>query len=271
MKRDKVIAYILAEDISIEPNMKIISDNNKCIKISADLQDTSELNRNKRRYPTSVVKNALKRENIQELIANGDWCGEAGHPIDPTIQRQTTILKSNISHRVLSYNFRGPIVQGIIKTYPSEMGRVMRDVILDDDPTRTAFSLRAIGPVKETSDGKIVQDPLTAFAYDWVSYPSHRKAYQKDIIKVTAMGNSLTESCCIPLLESQAIDYVKEESKHFKMISEMLEFDHKTATLTEDCKKIILTDNNGLSTDKLVIGVESYISYEAMEYMSKFR
>ena len=104
MERDRVIAYLLAEDISIEPNMKIISDNSKCIKISADLQDTSELNRNKRRYPTNVVRDALKRENIQELIANGDWCGEAGHPIDPTIQRQTTVLKSNVSHRVLSYN-----------------------------------------------------------------------------------------------------------------------------------------------------------------------
>ena len=274
MYKDKIVAYMISEAVNQDTNIRIISDSNRCVKFEADLQDTSEWNRNKRKYPTDVVKKGLMRENVQEPLANGDWCGEAGHPIDPTLQRQMTVFKPNISHRILSFKFNGPKVHGVLKTYPSDIGRTMRDVILDtEDPTTTAFSLRAMGPVKQTSQGNIVQDPLTVVTYDWVTYPSHRKAYQSKIIGITPQGNSsLAESTVlIPLMESSALDYIKEESKNFKLVSDVLEFSNKNIALSEDCHNVILTEKNGNTTDKLILGVESYISNEITDYFDKFK
>ena len=49
-------------------NLSIISDKNNCVKIRADLQDTSEWNRNRRKYPMKTVKSGLYSERVQELI-----------------------------------------------------------------------------------------------------------------------------------------------------------------------------------------------------------
>ena len=76
MYKDKFVAYMIWEAVNQDTNIRIISDSNRCVKFEADLQDTSEWNRNKRKYPTDVVKKGLMRENVQEPLANGDWCGK---------------------------------------------------------------------------------------------------------------------------------------------------------------------------------------------------
>lgn len=275
MANDKIVAYLIAEDSMSNPNIQIISDNKeiRSAKIKADLQDTSELNRNRRRYPKPALQRGLGRENVQELIARGSWFGEAGHPINPSPQRQMTVVQENASHRILSYKFRGDIVEGIVKTAESPMGYFMRNSILDqEDPMESAFSLRAMGPIKETSQGRIVQDPLTVITYDWVFFPSHRKAYQTEIIKgITESGNAINESVCLPLFENTAIDYIKEESKNYKIISELLESYGTDASLTNDNKHIILTEKTHNGSDKIVIGIEDYITREISEYSSKWR
>ena len=56
------------------------------------------------------------------------------------------------------------------------------------------------------------------------------------------------------------------------MISELMESQGLNAELSENSDLIILTEkNNENSTDKIVIGVEDYISQEINDYMSKFR
>ena len=250
---EKVVAYLISEETNRDSNIQILKSDNSGVKIEADLQDASEINRNTRRYPKNTLNNGLNRENITELINHRSWFGEAGHPINPTPQRQMTVVQKNISHRILSWDWRGSIVHGIVKTAPFPMGRAMRDCILDEDPMESAFSLRACGPIKETSQGKIVQDPLVVVTYDWVFYPSHRKAYHTSI-------------------QESAIDYIKNQSKNYKMISELMESQGLNAELSENSDLIILTEkNNENSTDKIVIGVEDYISQEINDYMSKFR
>ena len=274
---EKVVAYLISEETNRDSNIQILKSDNSGVKIEADLQDASEINRNTRRYPKNTLNNGLNRENISELINHRSWFGEAGHPINPTPQRQMTVVQKNISHRILSWDWRGSIVHGIVKTAPFPMGRAMRDCILDEDPMESAFSLRACGPIKETSQGKIVQDPLVVVTYDWVFYPSHRKAYQTKVLNdIKASGNGLTESY-IPVyadtsIQESAIDYIKNQSKNYKMISELMESQGLNAELSENSDLIILTEkNNENSTDKIVIGVEDYISQEINDYMSKFR
>ena len=273
MNRQKPICWILSEDISTPANIKIMSDSRSGVTIEADLQDTSEWNRNKRKYPTPILKKGLNRENIQEVIQKKSWFGEAGHPIDPSVQRQMTVKQENISHRILNFNFRGSIVHGTVKTTPTVQGRFMRDMILDDDPMISAFSLRAVGPVQETPQGKLVQDPLTVVTYDWVFYPSHRKAYQTEIVKgINENGNCLMSESgiLIPIMES-AIDYISEESKEFKLISETFELCKQNAILSEDCRNVIISNNTETSKTKIIMPLEEYCSNEICDYFDKFK
>lgn len=268
----KVIAYMLSESTTMA-NTSIISDKNNCVTMRADLQDESEWNRNRRKYPMKTIKSGLYSERVQELIKHKSWCGEAGHPIEPTVQRQCSVVEDNISHRILSFEMSGSIVKGIVKTAPTPRGYDMRNFVLDDDAMETAYSLRAMGPMTQTAEGYIVQAPLTMICYDWVFFPSHRKAYQTELInKIQESGNTLSESTMFPLLESSAIDYIQQDSKNFKMISQLFEYDNRTITLSEDCSKVIITDQlDECNKDKIIVGVESYMANEISSYFSKFR
>ena len=267
MNTDKIIAYMISEDVNPSSgNIQIISDKNKSVTIKAQLQDGSEFNRNKRKYPINILRSGLQKENIRELIKRKSWFGEAGHPINPTPKRQMTVVQENISHRILSYEIVGSKIFGIVKTAPFPMGYAMRDCIIDEDPMESAFSLRAMAPLKETPNGSIVQEPIMIITYDWVFLPSHRKSYQTEIItKLSENHNCLNESC-IPLLQEEAISYIKDESKNYKIISEMMEFYGAQAELSEDCKWVSITESTNTSKDKIIIGVEDYISREIMNY-----
>ena len=268
--RDNIIAYLLSETTTNPTNnYDIINYNSDSVTINADLQDFV-FNRNTRQYGYKVLKEGLERENIQELIQNNSWFGEAGHPVDPTMQRQMTVVQNNISHRILNYKINTSMVTGKVKTTPTKQGRFMRDMILDDDPMKSAFSLRAVGPVRETPKGKIVQSPLTVVTYDWVFYPSHKCAYQTSVVGVNKSGNTLTESVCIPILESSALDYIAEESKNYKLISNIMDIAHKEAKLSEDAKKVLITDIDGNNKNTIVVGIEDYISNDICDYFGKF-
>lgn len=269
-----IFAYLISEAAPTEEQInsfQILNATPKYAVIRAELQDTTEVNRNKRKYPKATLKRGLERENVQELLRAKSWFGEAGHPINPTPERHRTVVQENISHRILSYEFIGPKVYGIVKTAPYPMGYGMRDCILDpDDPMKAAFSLRAMAPLKKTPNGDIAQDPLLVIAYDSVFFPSHRNSYQLEILdKINNNNNSLTESC-IPILNSngqqilneQAMDYIKEESKNFKIISNIM--DIESSILSEDCKYVELQDGN--KNEKMIVSIEDYIGAEIMNY-----
>ena len=149
----------------------------------------------------------------------------------------------------------------------------MRNLIIDDDPMLSAFSLRATGPMVQTAEGSIVQKPLTMICYDWVLFPSHRKAYQTDIIKsITESGNTLNESCITPLLEASALDFIAEESKNYQIVSEMFEAEKRIVSLNENCKTVSITsldDDNNKET--MIVTLESALSHEIDSFFTKFR
>lgn len=270
---EKVIAYMINESTTQNAGIQILKDFNKCVTIRAMLQDAAELNRNKRKYPIDVLRSGLESERIQELIMAKSWFGEAGHPIEPTVQRQCSVLEENISHRVLSYDIVGSKIFGQVKTTPTARGYDMRNLIIDDDPMLSAFSLRAMGPMVQTTEGSIVQKPLTMICYDWVWFPSHRKAYQTDIIKsITESGNTLNESCITPLLEASALDFIAEESKNYQIVSEMFEAEKRIVSLNENCKTVSITsldDDNNKET--MIVTLESALSHEIDSFFTKFR
>lgn len=267
--KDKVVAYMICEQTSMGKSK--ILDDRQGVKVYSELQDAAEFNRNGRKYPLPILKRGLAADRIQEQIARKQWCGEAGHPVQPTIERQMDVQKDNISHRILSYEIKGSKIMGVVKTAPTVRGREMRDFILDTDAMETAYSLRALGPITETPEGKIVGSPLTIVTYDWVFYPSHKNAYQQQILEaVNQTGNTLTESVILPILENSAIDYIKHESKNYKLVSNYLEeYEQTQIILGENAKNLIISNAN--NNDKLVVGIESFLCNEVNSYFNKFK
>lgn len=265
-----IVAYMICEQTSVGQS-KIVDDKQGGVKIYSELQDSAEFNRNGRNYPLEILREGLGAPRIQELIQRKQWCGEAGHPVKPTLERQMEVMKDNISHRILSYEFKGPKVMGVVKTAPTARGKEMRDFILDTDAMETAYSLRALGPITKTPQGNVVGRPLTVITYDWVFYPSHKNAYQQQILEaVNKAGNTLSESVILPILENSAIDYIVNESKNYKLVSNYLEdFEQTNVMLGENAKTLIIS--NGRNNDKLVVGVESFLGDEVNSYFNKFR
>ena len=270
MINDQIVAYMICEQTSMGKS-SILDDKQGGVKIYSELQDSSEFNRNGRNYPAEILAEGLSNPRIQELIQRKQWCGEAGHPIKPTLERQMDVAKDNISHRILSYEVKGAKIMGVVKTAPTLRGKEMRDFILDTDAMETAYSLRALGPITKTARGNIVGRPLTIITYDWVFYPSHANAYQQQIMEaVNKAGNTLTESVILPILENSAVDFIKHESKNYRMVSEYLqEYDQSEIYLGEGAKSIIV--ENTQNKDRIVIGVESFIGNEINSYFNKFK
>lgn len=271
MKKDKTIAYLISE-AATESKAEIIKPTNALVDsviFNAVLQDTDVWNRNSRNYPTPVMKKGLAADHIVELINNKSWVGEAGHPVDPTPTRQMTLDPRNTSHRVNAFHFDRNVIKGQVETLMTERGKEMRDLIRQQ--LKVAFSLRALGKVQQTSRGALVAGPIKIVCYDWVYVPSHKAAYQTAIVSDNNMHSSqLSESYCIPLLESAALDFVQAESDNFRIMSEFFEFAADGISLSENHRSIILEDKNKPG-DKLVIGVEDYISQEINGFFRNFK
>ena len=273
-REGKIIAHMLSESVT-ESDMNVISQNSNSVTIDAQLIDTSQWNRNGRKYPTAVVKRGMQHERIQEEMRTGSWCGEAGHPLQPSVQRQAEVMKDNISHRILSVDWSGPIMKGKVQTAPTARGREMRDFILSDPPMVVAFSLRGMGPVMQTKDGIVVKDPLTIITFDWVFYPSFRDAYQTSILSqkiqesVQEFGNDMFTGSFEALSESAAINYIKEESKNYKLVAPFFEADNQTINLTEDNKHVIITNLTENTKDRIIVDIENYISKDIDSYMGR--
>jgi predicted nuclease of restriction endonuclease-like RecB superfamily len=84
---------------------------------------------------------------------------------------------------------------------------------------------------------------------------------------VSESGNVISEStgCWTPIYANQAVDYIKAQSKNFKIIAEALELDAKEILLSEDSKKVFVRNGQ----DTIAILTEDYISKEISRHMSK--
>ena len=267
-------AYIISESTieAHKPEILRQPKKNEMVKIIANLQDIDVWNRNNRKYLGEPLIKGLNAPHITELIKANSFVGEAGHPVNPTMQRQTGIDNNNVSHRINKWWRQGNVIKGEVEAMnggDNSPGIKFHNFILQD--MKVAFSLRAVGPVEETTRGKIVKGPLHIVTYDWVFVPSHKIAYQEDIInslQENAHKNKvLSEGYMIPVLEEQAISYIKDKSKNLKYISETLGFCYENISLSSDKSEIILKEKN----DKLIIKLEDNLKREILsEYMIKF-
>ena len=169
-------------DVSIQKR------NPNTIEFITVLQEANKSNRNGRIYPKAVLEKALNAPNIRERLATKTWFGEAGHPMDTSVQRQMTIDMRNIAFIIKEIWWEGDLLKGRLETADTAVGRDMKGLI--EQGCRVAFSLRAQGNVHTNPATGIVEveDGLQILGYDWVQVPSHAKAFMEKICEATALA-----------------------------------------------------------------------------------
>ena len=169
-------------DVSIQKR------NPNTIEFITVLQEANKSNRNGRIYPKAVLEKALNAPNIRERLATKTWFGEAGHPMDTSVQRQMTIDMRNIAFIIKEIWWEGHLLKGRLETADTAVGRDMKGLI--EQGCRVAFSLRAQGNVHTNPVTGIVEveDGLQILGYDWVQVPSHAKAFMEKICEATALA-----------------------------------------------------------------------------------
>jgi hypothetical protein len=262
----KLKGYLISETSTFSQPTIVSSSKSNRVTIKTTLQDADVKNRNRRIYPKSVIQAGLNSDYVKERIATKTFFGEAGHPLKPDIQRQLYMDQSNISHVVNSLWWEGNVLKGMVEAANTARGADFDGLIRQG--SKVGFSLRAVGPITEKrGDAVVVCEPLTIFCYDWIIHPSHAVAYMDEV--VSESGNVINESAGIwtPIYAEEAIDYIKNESKNFKIIAEALELDAKQISLSEDSKQVFVKNGQ----DTVAIMTENYIADEVSRYMSKFR
>jgi hypothetical protein len=140
---DQAKAYMISEDVTTS-TPKIVSDKSgQPTVIEVVLQEGDVANRNKRIYPTSVLKAGLATDYVQERLRTKSWVCEAGHPLAPTVERQLYIDQSNISHLITDVWWKGNLLEGRVETALTDRGRDMQGLIRQG--MQVAFSMRGFG------------------------------------------------------------------------------------------------------------------------------
>lgn len=161
--------------------------------------------------------------------------------------RQMYIDQTRISHIITDVWMEGSILYGIIESAQTQTGKDFKGLICQG--SEVAFSMRGVGPVKETDKGYVVVDePLNILTWDWVIHPSHSMAYMEKVLTEDTINllfgtnqfklseasdyqvnkiqsEILTEGLVNPLETYQIKDYIVNASRNIKNISESLQFD----------------------------------------------
>lgn len=174
IKSGRNIGYVINESTSPFMKPKIIKPNRNIDRVFIEtvLQDANVQNRNRRIYTKDAIQFGLNSDYVRERIEGETWMGEAGHPLEAKIDRQLHIDQSNMSHIILSYEWRGDVLYGIVRAASTARGDDFHRTVCDG--SKVGFSMRGVGSVIEKRNGfVVVKPPLTILTYDWVKNNFH--------------------------------------------------------------------------------------------------
>lgn len=281
MEKNEVIAHVIMEQTA-DPcavNVRDFSRNGMTYVIFETVfQSFGVKNRNKRIYDGDAVMASWNAPHIQELIRKKSFVSEYGHPLDQSMHRVTQIDPARICGRINSYYRSGNLLKGEFETFDDGACGTMltRRILQGLEP---AFSVRMLAKLTRTKDGTMLMNsPGHLVTADCVILPSHMEAYRDETKSMNVVHKAITESVgaditaeqyqdmVFAINESMFTDFIKEESKNFKLIRNVEEVIGDTFKLTKDLNNIIIKEG----TDTYYVKVEDKIKHDIRNFMSKF-
>ena len=281
MEKNEVIAHVIMEQTA-DPcavNVRDFSKNGMTYVIFETVfQSFGVKNRNKRIYDGDAVMASWNAPHIQELIRKKSFVSEYGHPLDQSMHRVTQIDPARICGRINSYYRSGNLLKGEFETFDDGACGTMltRRILQGLEP---AFSVRMLAKLSRTKDGTMLMNqPGHLVTADCVILPSHMEAYRDETKTMNVVHKAIAESAGVDITEEQYYDmvfainesmftdFIKEESKNFKLVKSVEEVIGDSFTLTKDLNNIIIKEG----TDTYYVKVEDKIKHDIRNFMSKF-
>ena len=292
MTKDFCVGMIINESVT-ESDSVVISQEGGRVYATGILQDLEIENRNGRIYETKEMDPELNGERLQELIKAGYLCGHAGHPSSNELSIQSVIDPKQICVRFSKVWRDGKDIHGNFCGTNNELGAMFNQDLIDG--YKPAFSLRALGSVDRSRDGKCHVRNIRIITWDHVIFPSHKRAYtshlidakDKDkIIKENAIvgldgkplsdnelhrKSMITESAAqdgilTPIMNQKVCDFIKEESANVKFIVDTFETLYESAIIVDQGKRVALTTTDG---KKVIVNLEQYVQDAIMDWCCK--
>ena len=281
INKEEVVAHVIMEQTS-EPCAVNVRDYNKngllYVTFDTVFQSFGVKNRNKRMYDGDAVMASWNAPHIQELIRKKSFVSEYGHPLDQSMSRITQIDPDRICGRINSYYRSGNLLKGEFETFDDgRMGTMLTRRILQG--MEPAFSVRMLAKLTRTKDGTMLMNqPGHLVTADCVILPSHGEAYRDESKSINIVNKAICESAgadiseeqyrdmVFAINESMFTDFIKEESKNFKLVQSVEEVIGDSIKLTKDLNNIILTEGS----NTYYIKTEDKIKHDIRNFMSRF-
>lgn len=281
INKEEVVAHVIMEQTS-EPCAVNVRDYNKngllYVIFDTVFQSFGVKNRNKRMYDGDAVMASWNAPHIQELIRKKSFVSEYGHPLDQSMSRITQIDPDRICGRINSYYRSGNLLKGEFETFDDgRMGTMLTRRILQG--MEPAFSVRMLAKLTRTKDGTMLMNqPGHLVTADCVILPSHCEAYRDESKSINIVNKAICESAGADITEEQYYDmvfainesmftdFIKEESKNFKLVQSVEEVIGDSIKLTKDLNNIILTEGS----NTYYIKTEDKIKHDIRNFMSRF-
>ena len=279
MATNNNIGYIINEASAKNVEFKIKNEQHDRVIAEGIIQTAEQENRNKRCYTLADLTREIASPRTTELISTGNMYGEAGHPREKDLARQSTICVPLIQVRYTKIWMDGNNVMAHFMGTNNDLGKSFdQDLRMGTLPS---FSLRALGAI-ENRNGKAYVKNLKVITWDRVVYPSHPTAYTTGIVSESAdasnysyrapdivkeMNNELVVQegyqIVTPIKNQSVRDYLMQESANLQTIINTFDTLYQTITLSEDAKTVTLVDSD---YNKMVVRLENHIQNEIMDY-----
>lgn len=296
MDTNNLVGTIICEETraNVEFTVKEVNKNGFIIA-EGILQEGDELNRNRRYYPTDELEKGINSPRTKELVETGNFKGEAGHPSDATLARQSKIDPTLEQVWYTKLWMDGNFVKAHFRGTNNDLGRSFNDDLRDGQ--KPSFSLRAVGSLAN-ENGRMTVKGMQIITYDRVYFPSHSKAYTTSIVTTESVGQygdmkyykinptselfrrndeinniakygNLAESTeiLVPLTQSQINSFLISESANIKTVLETFDCLYNGINLNEDGRTVSMKLKNG---DKIVLSLEEAIQNEILNGVSDY-
>ena len=246
------------------------------------LQTGNVKNRNGRIYRTEDLAREIAAPRQQELLRTHTMCGHAGHPLSSELIVQQTIDPKLCCVRFLTLEMQGDDVVSKFQGTNNDLGKAfdqdLRDGVLP------AFSLRALGTIKATPEGAVVEN-LKMITYDNVIFPSHVTAYTHGVLNESnsllndfkydvtkdatkSFIKEFTNADVVSAMKAQhtnesAIEYIKDKSFNYHLLKEAFDMTKVDMVDLISPNKIALTESGNAT---IVMNIEDYIAKEIQNY-----
>ena len=147
----------------------------KKVRLEGVFMQAEKPNRNRRRYPRSVLGPAVEKY-INEQVKTGRAVGELNHPEGPTVNLD------KVSHRITELKWEGNNVVGKALILDTPMGKIVKGLI--EGGVQLGVSTRGMGSLKQAKDGIMeVSEDFVLSTVDIVQDPSAPDAFVNGVME----------------------------------------------------------------------------------------